>query len=98
MARPPSTNDATRDAIIEFVLSNFISPYTRETIPLDESLVELDVIDSYGVVELVAFLEDNWSITIDDEEITRETMGSVNKMVHLLQWKLGASEAAVAVG
>ncbi len=94
-----TTDDTTiRAAIIDYVIANFIGPFTAETMPLDESLVELEVIDSYGVVELVAYLEETWSIAIADEEITREKMGSVNKMVALVQEKLALDTPAVAVG
>ena len=85
---PDFSADAVRDAIIDHVLSNYVCPFTKETIPLDQSLVELGVFDSYGMIELVSFLETNWSLTILDSEITREKIGSINKMVALAREKL----------
>lgn len=76
------------DAIVSYVLVNHVSSYDAQTMPLDESLVELGVLDSYGVVELVDFLETNWSITIENAEITREKMGSINKMINLVIEKI----------
>lgn len=81
-------DDSIRRQIIEYVVANHMSPYDLATMPLDESLVELGVLDSYGVIELVSFLEATWSISIADSEITRETMGSINKMVSLIRSKL----------
>jgi acyl carrier protein len=83
-----TSDDSIRHQIIEYVLANHMSPYDKATMPLDESLVELGVLDSYGVIEIVSFLEATWSITIADSEITRETMGSINKMVSLIRSKL----------
>ncbi|MBF0095053.1 MAG: acyl carrier protein [Alphaproteobacteria bacterium] len=84
------TNETeVRKKIVEYVLANHVSRYTEETLPLDESLVELGVMDSYGVVELVDFLERAWSIKIADAEITREKMGSVNRMCRLILEKTG---------
>lgn len=80
-----------RKEIVLFVMTNFPSDYTAETLPHDQSLVELGVVDSFGVVELVAFLEDTWSIAIDDSEITRETMGSIDKMAALVQKKVAGT-------
>ena len=80
-------DDSIRNQIVDYILRSHVSPYDATTIPLDQSLVELGVLDSYGVVELVSFLESNWSITIADSEITREKMGSINKMVSLIQGK-----------
>lgn len=85
-ADSPSFDDVCQ-AIVDHVLSHFVSSYDRETLPRDQSLVELGVIDSYGVVELVAFLEDTWSVTVADEEITREKMGSIDKMAALVVGK-----------
>ncbi|MBF0582700.1 MAG: hypothetical protein HQL80_00550 [Magnetococcales bacterium] len=84
--------ESIRDEIERFVLENFVSDYHPGTLPLDESLVELGILDSYGVVELVAFIEEKWSITILDAEITREKMGSVNKMSRLVLSKITPKE------
>jgi acyl carrier protein len=88
---PDFSVDTVRDGIIDHVLSNFVCPFTKDTIPLDQSLVELGVLDSYGMVELVSFLETNWSLAILDSEITKEKMGSINKMVALVREKLAVS-------
>jgi len=58
-----------------------------KNIPLDKSLVELGYLDSFGVVELVVFLEKSHKMKIDDDEITREKFGSINKMVKLVHEK-----------
>ncbi len=76
--------ESVRDDVIEFVLTNFVTDFDRGSLPLDESLVELGVLDSYAVVELVSFLEERWSISIPDADITREKMGSIVKMANLV--------------
>ncbi len=76
--------ESVRDDIIEFVLTNFVTDFDRGSLPLDESLVEIGVLDSYAVVELVSFLEERWSIPIPDADITREKMGSIDKMANLV--------------
>ena len=57
-------------------------------IPLDKSLVELGYMDSFGVIDMVTFLEGNYSITIKDDEITKEKFGSINKMAKLVKEKI----------
>jgi acyl carrier protein len=86
------TESAIRDAVVRFAVTNFPSDYTEETLPRDQSLVELGVVDSFGVVELVAFLEETWSIVIEDSDITRETMGSIDKMTSLVRKRLVGSQ------
>jgi acyl carrier protein len=89
--QPEQTQLSIRNEIVLFVMTNFPSDYTAETLPQGQSLVELGVVDSFGVVELVAFLEGTWSIAIDDSEITRETMGSIDKMAALVQKKVAGT-------
>ena len=57
-------------------------------ITLDKSLVELGYMDSFGVIDMVTFLEGNYSITIKDDEITKEKFGSINKMAQLVKEKI----------
>ena len=81
--------EGAKNAIVEYVLRNHPSEFTAEDMPLEKSLVEAGILDSYGIVELVAFLESNWSITIEDHEINRESLGSINRMAFLVSKKKG---------
>lgn len=82
-----------QETIVSYILENHISKYTAETLPLDQSLFELDILDSMGIVELIAFIETTWSIVIEDTEITTEELGSISKIVTLINKKI--SQAAV---
>jgi len=83
-----NTLSAIRAAIVSYVLEYHPSEFSAETLPLDKSLLEIGVLDSYGVVELIAFLEVEWSIMIPDEDITKEKMGSIEKMANLVEGRL----------
>ena len=75
--------------IIDFVIKNKAPHgYDSSSLPKDMSLVSLGILDSYGVIEIVEFLEETWGITILDEEVTTELMGSINKMAALVASKL----------
>ncbi len=91
MTEPQTTLQTVSDRIIDFVLTDFPTDYTAESLPVDQSLLELGVIDSMGVIELVEFLERTWSIVIDESEITHEKMGGVTKMATLVMEKVGGS-------
>ena len=56
-------------------------------IPLNESLVELGYVDSFGIIDLVEFLEKSQKVKIHDDEITKEKFGSINKMVNMIYKK-----------
>lgn len=75
--------------IVDFVMKNKAPHgYDSSTLPRDSSLVGLGILDSYGVIEIIEFLEETWSISILDEEVTTELMGSINKMASLVYSKV----------
>ena len=57
-------------------------------IPMNDSLVELGYIDSFGIIDLVTYFENKWKVQIENEEITKDNFGSINKMVNLIHFKL----------
>lgn len=65
-------------------LLEYISKQFRigiEEIDTSQSLVDQGVIDSFGFVEIAAFLEKACSVKINDDAITPANFGSVEKIV-----------------
>jgi acyl carrier protein len=71
-------------AMTDYILSQHPSAYTAQTLPHDQSLLELGILDSAGVIEFIVFVESTWGIEISDEDITKERMGSLVKMAALV--------------
>jgi acyl carrier protein len=84
------SHDEIVEQILAYVYEAKNVPPELRPLPLDESLYEMGILDSFGVVELVSFVEQNWTISILDSEITKEKFGSVNKMARLIAEKAGA--------
>jgi acyl carrier protein len=55
----------------------------------DASFLEEGIVDSQGVMELVAFIEDNFAVTVDDQDITADNFDSVNKLTAYIKSKTG---------
>ena len=53
-------------------------------IPLDKSLLEMGLIDSFALIELVGFLEKFYKIEIKDNDLTKKKFGSIIKMSNLV--------------
>ncbi|OGO25491.1 MAG: acyl carrier protein [Chloroflexi bacterium RBG_16_52_11] len=51
------------------------------------SFLEEGIVDSIGVMELVAFVEENFSIKVDDLDVTPENFDSVNRMAAYIRRK-----------
>jgi acyl carrier protein len=78
----------TKQQIRNFIENNFMICREPESLDEDKSLLEQGLIDSTGVLELVAFLEKNFSVTIGDDEVTIQNLGSLNKMTKFIDDKL----------
>ncbi len=53
----------------------------------DLPLIENQVIDSMGLLRLVAWLESEYGVTIDDTEVVPSNFGSIEKIAELLDGK-----------
>lgn len=71
-----------------------------------DSFLEHGIIDSTGVLELVAFLEEVYGITVEDEELIPENLDSIEKVAAYVSRKrngtaqanVGTVESATAGG
>lgn len=79
----------TTDEIRAFVRSNFYVP--DDLVLGDEtSLLDLGIVDSTGVLEIVSFLEGRFGVTVDDLEIVPENLDSVARIAGFLARKQSA--------
>lgn len=78
---------AVKDVIMNFIKDNFIRGRSQSDISPDESLIDSRIIDSTGILELVMFLEEKYSIKIEDEELIPENLDTVNNLVRFLSGK-----------
>jgi acyl carrier protein len=47
-----------------------------------------NVIDSTGVLELIVFVQERFTIAVDDEEVTTDNLGCVKNVVAFIEKKL----------
>lgn len=60
----------------------------------DDSLFETGVIDSMGVMELIMVLERDFDLSVGDDEITEENLGSLRAITSFVVRKRAAHRAA----
>jgi acyl carrier protein len=51
----------------------------------DEPLLSSGLIDSFHLVDLALFVEDNFGVRIDDSELNSSTFDTLNQLVALIQ-------------
>ncbi len=76
----------------QFVIDNFAFGLEGEALANDDSLLDQGIVDSTGVLELVAFLEERFGIKVQDHELVAANLDSINGLVQFLERKLQASE------
>lgn len=76
-----------KEIIMNFIKENFIEGRSEIILKEDQSLLDSGIIDSTGILELVMFIEEKFSITIDDEELIPENLDSINNIVNFLKQK-----------
>ena len=70
----------------QFIIDNFLFGDGAK-ISNDTPLFEKGIIDSTVVLELVAFIEDNFKVTVTDEELVQENFSSLIAIEKFLQSK-----------
>lgn len=73
----------TRDMVAGFLRKRFQTTLRGE-LGFDDPLFSSGVVDSFGVLEIIAFLEDSFRITIDPAKHDLAEFDTVNKMVTLV--------------
>lgn len=75
-----------KDFIIETFLFGNSDGLDNQT-----SFLEEGVIDSTGVLELVDFIENEFSIQVLDEELVPENLDSINNTASYIERKIGSA-------
>lgn len=88
--------EAIAREIKEFVVTNFLFGQDAGGLTDDASFLEGGIIDSTGVLELVAFLEQRYGISVGDRELLPENLDSVQNATRFVSRKLEAQGAQVA--
>jgi len=75
-----------KDKIKTFIIENFLFG-NADGLNDDTSFLEEGIIDSTGVLELITYLEEEFSIKVEDEELIPENLDSINKVNAFLNKK-----------
>lgn len=74
------------ETVRNFIVDNFLFGDGKK-LSSETLLLEKGIIDSTGVLELVAFIEENFNIRITDEELVQENFSSLNAIDRFIHFK-----------
>ena len=73
----------------QFIVGEIAAGRGIDSLAYDQDLLEGEVIDSLGIVELISFLEGKYAIKVGDEDLDPENFRSVDRIVAFVEGKRG---------
>lgn len=81
-----------KDEIIQktggYIASNVLKQPNR-VIKSDQALISSGLIDSFSLVDLALFVEDNFNVHLDDSELNKETFDTLDQLAALIESRAG---------
>ncbi len=78
------------DKIREFIIDSFLFG-DGSSLKDDTSFLEERIIDSTGILQIISYIEEEFHITINDEEIIPENLDSLSNITVFLNRKLSCN-------
>lgn len=72
--------DDIRTEVRGFIVESFLFGDDSQPLPDDISLIDNDLVDSTGVLELVGFIEERFGVAVDDAEIVPANLDSIERI------------------
>lgn len=85
--------ETIKDKVRNFIVENFLFGDTSYQLADDASLIENDIIDSTAVLELVAFIEDDFGIAMSDADIVPANLDSLARIASFIETRAGSVAA-----
>ena len=73
--------------IRNYILENYLFTDDQSALNNNDSFLNKGILDSTGILEVIYFLEEDFGIKIDDEEMIPENLDSVDNIVGFLKRK-----------
>ena len=76
-------NDDIEKRIKEFIVKSILKQPSR-TLTSSEPLISSGLIDSFSLVDLAVFVEDEFGVHIDDSELNSDTFDTMAQLIELI--------------
>lgn len=74
----------TEDRLRAFITRDLNAGQRPSELPDDLPLIENSVIDSLGIFEMVQFIEREFGVAVDDEDLVLENFGTIRDIARLV--------------
>ncbi|MGW5879064.1 acyl carrier protein [Nocardiopsis terrae] len=73
------------ETIREFVVTEFLPDVSAGELEMDRDLLESGIVDSLGLLKVIAWLEERYDVVAEDEDLTPERFRSVASIADFLE-------------
>ena len=75
------------EKIKAYILDNFLFTDDQSALSIEDSFMEKGIIDSSGILEVIFFLEEEFNVKVEDDEMIPENLDSVRNLVAFVEKK-----------
>jgi acyl carrier protein len=76
--------------IRDYILENYLFTDDQSALSNNDSFLDKGILDSTGILEVIYFIEEDFDIKVEDEEMIPENLDSVNKIIAFVERKQAA--------
>lgn len=84
----------SKEVIRHFIATELAAGGAKTSIADNDQLLEQGIIDSFGIMSLLGFLEAKYAVHIEGDDLTPENFSSISTISALIDRKAGLSAGA----
>ena len=77
----------TESKLRNFILENYLFTDDQSVLNNDDSFLDKGIIDSTGILELIFFMEEEFDVKVEDEEMLPENLDSISSVIKFIESK-----------
>lgn len=76
-----------------YILENYLFTDDDSQLSSSDSFLEKGILDSTGILEVIYFIEDEYKLKVEDDEMIPDNLDSVERLVDFVNRKQGMNAA-----
>ena len=76
-----------KDKLRLYILENFLFTDDQSELDNEDSFMDTGIIDSTAILELIFFMEEEFSVKVEGEEMVPDNLDSINKVTRFIESK-----------
>lgn len=78
---------STNETIRTFIIEDLSYDDAPENLTGSTPLIETEVVDSMGILQIIGFIEDEFDIEVDEDEVSVDNFATVDAIAALIERK-----------